>query len=81
MATEAKLVIDFGNSATRFNVVFDDGSGHHFKKYHSVTNTLHVCRRVTLFLSVTARRRMPILSMLVMCMLTVTSLRTSFPRV
>lgn len=39
MATEAKLVIDFGNSATRFNVVFDDGSGHHFKKYHSVTNT------------------------------------------
>lgn len=39
MAKKATLVIDFGNSATRFNVIYDTESGIHQERFHSVENT------------------------------------------
>lgn len=39
MAKKATLVIDFGNSATRFNVIYDTESGIHQEHFHSVKNT------------------------------------------
>lgn len=38
MAKKATLVIDFGNSATRFNVIYDTESGVHQERFHSVDN-------------------------------------------